>query len=94
MLVHGTENMATVYCAWGADCGGQFCLEMEGLEANVAGGRGFDEQHRVDRDRWKGKCAGVGALQHALLVLLWSSGTDRAASGLGSQARESSYIPK
>jgi len=50
MLVHGTENMAAVYCAWGADSGGQFSLEMEGLEANVAGGRGFDEQHRVDRD--------------------------------------------
>jgi hypothetical protein len=58
MLVHGTENMAAVYCAWGADSGGQLSLEMEGFEANVAGGRGFDEQHRVDR--WKGKCAGVG----------------------------------
>jgi hypothetical protein len=38
MLVHGTEYMTAVYCAWGADGGRRFALEMEGLEANIAGG--------------------------------------------------------
>jgi len=35
-----------------------------------------------------------GALEHALLVLLWSRGTDRLASVLGRRAREWPYNPK
>ena len=35
--------MAAIYCTWGADSGGRFSLELEGLEANIAGRRGFDE---------------------------------------------------
>jgi hypothetical protein len=83
--------MTAIYCTRGADGGRSLSLELEVLETDVAGRRGFDKQHRIDR--WKGKCAGVGtegALDHTQLVLLWSSGSDRLASGLGRRAGDRS----
>ena len=37
-FVHGTENISAVYYALDADSGERFSFEMEGLEANIAGG--------------------------------------------------------
>ena len=50
--------MTTIYCTWDTSSGGSLSLELEVLKADIAGGRGFDKQHRVDR--WIGECAGVG----------------------------------
>jgi hypothetical protein len=94
-FVHGTENMAAVYCAWDADSGERFSFEMEGLEANIARRRNFDEQHRVDK--LKAKCAGWETgktLQYAPLRILWSSGTDLLANESVGQVRERPCMSK
>jgi hypothetical protein len=55
-LVRRTKNMAAIYCTRCANSGRRLAPELEGLEANITGRSGLDEQHRIDRGKgeWVG----------------------------------------